>query len=157
MLTIGRIVTVYQSGAEIPAIVSEVTGHVCCATGFPPRRSPVTITDLPWFRSRHDALEWLHGQSAQNTHVAYLPYHGSDEPPISSLAQVASELADNDEALLALTQRAAEAAAAAVDAPPVGRDLQDAEIGRTLPPITGQLNVPINALFLNQGRKEGAG
>lgn len=140
MLTIGRILIVHQSGNEIPAIVTEVNGTSCCVTGFPPRRSPVTIIDLPWFRARHEALEWLSAQSAQNTHVGYLPYKGDEALPIDSLAQVSSALADNDAELRALVERVG-------TEPAPTHDLQDAEIGRTLPPIRGVLNVPLDPLI----------
>jgi hypothetical protein len=136
MLTIGRILIVHQSGTEIPAIVTEVNGTSCCVTGFPPRRSPVTILDMPWFRARHEALEWLGAQSAQNTHVGYLPYKGDEALPVDAIVQVASALADNDADLRALVERAG-----------AGHDLQDPEIGRTLPPIRGVLTVPLDPLI----------
>lgn len=142
-LTIGRIVVVHQSGAEIPAIVSEVGPDArCCVTAFPPRRSPVTILDLPVFASRHDAMTWLASQSAQNTHVGYLPYGGDAAPaPLDSLSQVTSELEDNDVRLRELAARAVE------------HDLQDVEIGRTLPPIQGTLNVPIDPVRLGLAKE----
>lgn len=149
MLTIGRIVVVVQGDDEIPAIVSEVTGTTCCVTAFPPRRTPLTIYDLPWFTSREKAYAHREAMSAQNTKVAYLPY--AAPPAVVSLDQVDSALQENErkiERLIdavmpdrTLPETAEEWAAARPD-------LQDPERGRTLPPIRGVLNVPLADFLL---------
>ena len=146
MLTIGRIVIVLQGDDEVPAIVSEVTGAICCATAFPPRRPPVPISDLPWFETRERAYAHRGASSVQNEKVAFLPYHQTGAPLVS-LEQVTDELKSNDRkiAALLLTPATPETAEDWARARP---DLQDSERGRTLPPITGRLNVPLGIIGL---------
>lgn len=146
MLTIGRIVIVAQEDGEVPAIVSEVNGRTCCLTSFPPRRTPITVIDVPWFETREKAYAHRATLSAQNTKVAYLPYHQTGAPLVS-LEQVTSEVRENERQIAALLSRPPETAEEWAAARP---DLQDSERGRTLPPITGRLNVPIDPVMLRR-------
>lgn len=146
MLTIGRIVVVVQGDDEIPAIVSEVTGTTCCVTAFPPRRTPLTIYDLPWFTSRERAYAHRETLSAQNTKVAYLPY--AAPPEVVSLDQVDSALLENERKIGRLIDAVARPPETAEEWAKARPDLQDPERGRTLPPIRGVLNVPLADFLL---------
>ena len=148
MLTIGRIVIVLEGGDEVAAIVSEVTGATCCVTAFRPRCAPVPIYDLPWFETREKAFAHRGASSVQNEKVAYLPYHLTGAPLVS-LEQVTDELKSNDRKIAALLTPATPAFPETPEDWARARpDLQDHERGRTLPPITGRLNVPLGIIGL---------